>query len=88
MYKLLFVFFMFVSSPLYSDEFTYHCDRKDNFSMIFKVETRDKTIVHSQSVFKTIGSVSVTDVNRHLNIYHWDEDTLSWISGLGPGGRS
>tara|TARA_R110000796_G_scaffold247800_1_gene373779 strand:- start:752 stop:1123 length:372 start_codon:yes stop_codon:yes gene_type:complete len=22
------------------------------------------------------------------HIYHWDEDTLSWISGLGPGGRS
>ena len=91
MYKLLFVFFMVISSPLYSDklnylyqknEFTYQCDREGlTFSMIFKVETRDKTIVHSQSVFKTIGSVSVTDVNRHLNIYHWDEDNDSvWIT--------
>ena len=91
MYKLLFVFFMVISSPLYSDklnylyqknEFTYQCDREGlTFSMIFKVETRDKTIVHSQSVFKTIGSVSVTDVNRHLNIYHWDEDNESvWIT--------
>jgi len=87
MYKLLFVFFMVISSPLYSDklnylyqknEFTYQCDREGlTFSMIFKVETRDKTIVHSQSVFKTIGSVSVTDVNKQLDIYYWDEDNDS-----------
>jgi len=85
MFKLLFIFFLFVSSPLYSDklnylyqknEFTYHCDNKNNtFSMIFKIETRDKTIVHSQTVSKSDGSVMET--NKYLDIFYWDEDNES-----------
>ena len=54
MYKLLFVFFMFVSSPLYSNEFKYHCDGKDNnLTMVFDVNRSEKSIVHTHSINKT-----------------------------------
>ena len=72
MYKLLFVFFMFISSPLYSNEFTYHCDREDNnFSMFYDVNRTEKSIVHTHSIDKTTNSV--IEVNRPIEIYNWDE---------------
>ena len=72
MYKLLFVFFMFVSSPLYSNEFTYHCDRTDNnLSMVFDVNRSEKSIVHTHSIDKTTNSVS--KVSLPIEIYNWDE---------------
>ena len=72
MYKLLFVFFMFVSSPLYSNEFTYHCDRTDNnLSMVFDVNRSEKSIVHTHSIDKTTNSVSKNSLP--IEIYNWDE---------------
>ena len=76
MYKLLFVFFMVISSPLYSNEFTYHCDRDDNnFSMVFDVNRIEQSIVHSHSIDKTKGEVRREDVD--LEIYRWDEENDS-----------
>jgi len=71
MYKLLFVFFMVISSPLYSNEFTYHCEGKDNLSMVFDVNRTKKSIIHTHSIDKTSNYVS--EVNRPLEIYEWDE---------------
>ena len=72
MYKLIFIFFLFVSSPLYSNEFTYHCDREDNnFSMFYDVNRTEKSIVHTHSIDKT--NNSVIEVNRPIEIYNWDE---------------
>ena len=72
MYKLLFIFFMFVSSPLYSNEFTYHCDRTDNnLSMVFDVNRSEKSIVHTHSIDKTTNSVSKNSLP--IEIYNWDE---------------
>ena len=72
MYKLIFIFFLFVSSPLYSNEFTYHCDREDNnFSMFYDVNRTEKSIVHTHSIDKTTNSV--IEVNRPIEIYNWDE---------------
>ena len=72
MYKLLFVFFMFVSSPLFSNEFTFHCDGKDNnLTMVFDVNRSEKSIVHTHSINKTTNYTS--EVNRTMKIYDWDE---------------
>ena len=72
MYKLIFVFFMVISSPLYSNEFTYHCDRDDNnLSMVFDVNRSEKSIVHTHSIDKTTNSVS--KVSLPIEIYNWDE---------------
>ena len=72
MYKLIFIFFLFVSSPLYSNEFTYHCDRTDNnLSMVFDVNRSEKSIVHTHSIDKTTNSVS--KVSLPIEIYNWDE---------------
>ncbi|MDB9852416.1 hypothetical protein OAC62_05710 [Amylibacter sp.] len=72
MYKLLFIFFMFVSSPLYSNEFKYHCDEKDNnLTIVFDVNRSEKSIVHTHSINKKTNTVS--EVNRTMKIYDWDE---------------
>lgn len=72
MYKLIFIFFLFVSSPLYSNEFTYHCDRTDNnLSMVFDVNRSEKSIVHTHSIDKTTNSVSKNSLP--IEIYNWDE---------------
>lgn len=72
MYKLLFIFFMFVSSPLYSNEFIFHCDGKDNnLTMVFDVNRSEKSIVHTHSIDKTTNSVS--KVSLPIEIYNWDE---------------
>ena len=72
MYKLIFIFFLFVSSPLYSNEFTYHCDRIDNnLSMVFDVNRSEKSIVHTHSIDKTTNSVSKNSLP--IEIYNWDE---------------
>ena len=72
MYKLIFIFFLFVSSPLYSNEFTYHCDRTDNnLSMVFDVNRSEKSIVHTHSIDKTTNSVSKKSLP--IEIYNWDE---------------
>ena len=76
MYKLIFVFFMVISSPLYSNEFTCHCDRDDNnFSMVFDVNRTEKSVVHTHSIFKTKGEVRRGNVD--LEIYRWDEENDS-----------
>jgi len=76
MYKLLFVFFMFVSSPLYSNEFTYHCDNDDdNFSIIFDVNPIKKTVVFSHSINKEKNIVH--KINKVMEIYLWDEESDS-----------
>ena len=68
---------MFISTPLYSDEFNYHCEDGD-FSIVYKVDPKQKTVVHLYSIFKTSGEVR--DVNNDMEIYHWDEENNSvWI---------
>jgi len=63
---------MVISSPLYSNEFTYHCDRDDNnLSMVFDVNRSEKSIVHTHSIDKTTNSVS--KVSLPIEIYNWDE---------------
>ncbi|MDC1494987.1 hypothetical protein N8367_00990 [Amylibacter sp.] len=77
MKKILIIFFMFISTPLYSDEFNYHCEEGD-FSIVYKVDPKQKTVVHLYSIFKTKGEVR--DVNKDMEIYHWDEENNSvWI---------
>ena len=72
MYKLIFIFFLFVSSPLYSNEFTYHCDRTDNnLSMVFDVNRSEKSIVHTHSIDKTTNSVSKNGFP--MEVYNWNE---------------
>ena len=80
MYKLLFVFFMFLSSPLYSDEFTYHCDSEDNvFSMVFDINTIEQTVVHTHSIYKEMNTVS--NVNESYEIYKWDKEyDIVWLT--------
>ena len=76
MYKLLFVFFMFVSSPLYSNEFTFHCDNHDdNFSIIFDVNPIQKKVVFSHSINKEKNIVH--KINKVMEIYLWDEENDS-----------
>ena len=68
---------MFISTPLYSDEFNYHCEEGD-FSIVYKVDPKQKPVVHLYSIFKTSGEVR--DVNNDMEIYHWDEENDSvWI---------
>ena len=74
MYKLLFVFFMFVSSPLYSDEFTYHCEESDGFTMVYNVNPTEKSIIHTFSITKYN---SVTKVDKNLEVFLWDEEYIS-----------
>ena len=74
MKKILIIFFMFISTPLYSDEFNYHCEDGD-FSIVYKVDPKQKTVVHLHSIFKTKGEVR--DVNNDMEIYHWDEENNS-----------
>ena len=67
---------MIISSPIYSNEFTYHCDRDDNnFSMVFDVNRTEKSVVHTHSIFKTKGEVRRGNVD--LEIYRWDEENDS-----------
>jgi hypothetical protein len=71
MYKLLFIFFMFVSSPLYSNEFTFHCEESDGFTMVYDVNLTEKSIVHTFSIFKY--NNTVTKVDKYLEVFFWDE---------------
>ena len=67
---------MFVSSPLFSNEFSFHCDNDDdNLSMIFDVNRTEKSVVHTHSIFKTKGEVRRGNVD--LEIYRWDEENDS-----------
>ena len=79
MYKLLFVFFMFVSSPIYSNEFTFHCDRDDNkFSMVFDVNRTDQSVILSHSIDKENNAVH--RLNKFMRIYRWTEENNSvWL---------
>ena len=79
MYKLLFVFFMVISSPLYSNEFTYHCDRDDNnFSMVFDVNRTDQSVILSHSIDKKNNAVN--RLNKFMQIYRWTEENNSvWL---------
>ena len=66
------LFISLLSSPLYSNEFTYHCDRTDNnLSMVFDVNRSEKSIVHTHSIDKTTNSVSKKSLP--IEIYNWDE---------------
>jgi len=77
MYKLLFIFIIFISSPIYSNEFTYRCDNDDiKFSIIYKVDRKEKTVVHTHSINKNNFSM-VYDINKVMDIYHWDEENDS-----------
>jgi hypothetical protein len=72
MYKLLLVFFMVISSPLYSNEFTFHCDNDElQISIIYKVDRKEKTVVWTHSIDKQ--SNEVLHQNIDLKVYHWDE---------------
>ena len=82
MYKLIFVFFMVISSPLYSNEFTFHCDRYDKnvltMSQIYKVDRKEKTVVWTHSINKRYNRVD--NYNKVMDIYHWDEENDSvWL---------
>ena len=77
MYKLIFVFFIVISSPLYSNEFTYRCDNDDiKFSIIYKVDPKEKTVVHTHSINRNNFSM-VYDINKDMDIYYWDEENDS-----------
>ena len=71
---------MFLSSPLYSDEFTYHCDREDNvFSMVFDINTIEQTVVHTHSIHKEMNTVR--NVNESYEIYKWDKEyDIVWLT--------
>jgi hypothetical protein len=71
---------MVLSSPLYSNEFTFHCDKDDNsFSMIFDINRTEKSVVFSHSIDKT--NNSVFELNQLMEIYHWDEENDSvWLT--------
>jgi hypothetical protein len=72
MYKLLFLFFMVISSPLYSNEFTFHCDNDElQISIIYKVDRKEKTVVWTHSIDKQ--SNEVLHRNIGLEVYQWDE---------------
>ena len=76
MYKLLFLFFMFVSSPLYSNEFTFHCDSEDNLhTMVFDINPIEETVVHTNMIQKQ--SKIVYDINESMEIYYWDKENNS-----------
>ncbi|MDC1494989.1 hypothetical protein N8367_01000 [Amylibacter sp.] len=82
MNKILFVFFMFISSPLYSNEFTFHCDSYDKnvltMSQIYKVDRKEKTVVWAHSINKRYNRVD--NYNKFMDIYHWDEENDSvWL---------
>jgi len=76
MYKLLFIFFMFVSSPLYSNEFKYHCDSDDKLtSFVFEINKSKKSIVFTHMIFPPIfedGKNEVDEVYEKLYVQHWD----------------
>ena len=71
---------MFVSSPLYSDEFTYHCDNEDeSYSMVFNINTTEQTVVHTHSINKI--TKTVYDINKYREVYKWDTDNDSvWLT--------
>ncbi|MDB9852417.1 hypothetical protein OAC62_05715 [Amylibacter sp.] len=87
MYKLLFVFLMFVSSPLYSDEFTFHCDSDDKLlSTVYKINTSNRSIVHTHTIIHPISKEDKSNVfegKGKLNVYRWNEyDKSIWIVSL------
>ena len=87
MYKLLFIFFLFVSSPLYSNEFTFHCDRDDKLlSTVYKINTSNRSIVHTHTILHPIskeGKTNVYEGKGKLNVYRWNEyDKSIWIISL------
>lgn len=79
MNKILLLIFMFVSSPLYSDEFTFHCDNDDGtFSIIFDVNPIQKSVVLSHSIDKEKNTVFKAD--EVMEVYYWDEENDSvWL---------
>ena len=77
MYKLLFVFFMFVSSPLYSNEFKYHCDLDEKLlTTVYKINTTKQSVIHTHSIFsspfKDVKS-EVVKIDQNLYVHYWDE---------------
>ena len=71
---------MFVSSPLYSNEFTYHCDSEDELtSNVFNINTTEQTVVHTHSINKIDNFVY--DINKNREVYKWDTDNDSvWLT--------
>ncbi|MDC1494991.1 hypothetical protein N8367_01010 [Amylibacter sp.] len=71
---------MFVSSPLYSNEFTYHCDSEDMLtSMVFDINTIEQTVIHTHSIDK-LGK-SIYNINKNREIYKWDKENDSvWLT--------
>ena len=87
MFKFLFIFFMFVSSPLYSNEFIFHCDRDDKLlSTVYKINTSDYSVIHTHSIQHPISKEDETDVfegEGKLNVYRWNVyDKSIWIISL------
>ena len=80
MYKLIFILFLFVSSPLYSNEFTYHCDSEDELtSMVFDINTIEQTVVHTHTIYKP--SKNIYNINENREIYKWDQENDSvWLT--------
>ena len=67
---------MFVSSPLYSNEFTFHCDNDElQFSIIYKVDPKEKTVVWTHTIDKRWNEVSHQNID--LEVYHWDDENDS-----------
>ena len=76
MYKLLFIFFLFVSSPLYSNEFTFYCDSEGNLhTMVFDINPIEETVVHTIMIQKQ--SKIVYEINKNMEIYYWDKENNS-----------
>ena len=71
------IFLSLLSNPLYSEEFTYHCDVEGHkeFSLVFNVDLSKRSIVHSHSIFKNTSKVRKVD--HKLDIFLWDEENES-----------
>jgi hypothetical protein len=81
------LFISLLSSPLYSDEFTFHCTSVGMMSSsdLYKINTSEKSVVHTHSIIPPLwkdGKTEVFKENDKLNVYHWDDknDTVWTIS--------
>ena len=71
------IFLLYLSNPLYSEEFSYQCDVEDHreFSLVFDVDIIGEKIIHTYSVNKNTSEVRKVD--RKLDFFFWDKDNES-----------
>tara|TARA_R110002153_G_scaffold146857_2_gene298130 strand:- start:1510 stop:1896 length:387 start_codon:yes stop_codon:yes gene_type:complete len=71
---------MIISSPLYSNEFTYYCDNEDELtSVVFNINTTEQTVVHTHTINKI--TKKINDLNENKEVYKWDKENDSvWLT--------